>query len=255
MSTLFTGAAIMVVAASISTVGFLVVSKYVPERWLVADSDAASALYATIGMVYAILIAIAAIAVWEPHDDALQSAQQEAGDLSEAYWSAGSLDPVDSAHIRVLIATYDQSVIRDEWPSLRRTHAADPATAGLFAELRTTVQDYRPVTDGEQSAAADVEARLEDAADARRARLAAADAGMPSLLWPALVLGGIVSIGFLYLFGLDRTFPNGLMMATVAAMTTLVLFVIYQVEFPFSRGLSVDPSAFVTVLATLAGPT
>jgi len=70
MSALFIGAVVMLCAAIVSTLGFLLISKHVPERWLVADGDAASALYATIGMVYAILIAIAAIAVWEPHDDA-----------------------------------------------------------------------------------------------------------------------------------------------------------------------------------------
>jgi Protein of unknown function (DUF4239) len=96
---------------------------------------------------------------------------------------------------------------------------------------------------------------INDAASARRARLAAASQGMPPLVWPTLLFGAVINIGFLYLFGLDRTFPNGLMMAIVGGMLGLVLFVIYQVEYPFSGGLSVGPDAFRTVLATLGAPT
>ena len=254
MSTLFTGVVVMLAAAIVSVIGFLIVSKYVPERWLIADSDAAGALYATIGMVYAILIAIAAIAVWEPHDAASQSSAQEAGDLSEAYWQAGALAPTNTVQIRALIVAYDRSVVTAEWPALHDAHVQDSSTADLFTQLRSSVQALRPSGDVQENAASDISSRIEDASDARRARLAAAADGMPSLMWPILIGGGIVSILFLYLFGLDRTFPNGLMMATVAAMTVLVLFVLYQVEYPFSRGLSVSPSAFVTVLGSLNGP-
>ena len=78
--------------ATLSVVGFLFLSRFVPERWIVADTDAAGALYATIGMVYAILVALAAIAVWEPRAAAAENTEREATDLIEAYWSARALD-------------------------------------------------------------------------------------------------------------------------------------------------------------------
>jgi hypothetical protein len=255
MPTLLAGILVMVLSAGLSIAGFLAVSKYVPDKWLVADADAASALYATIGMVYAILIAIAAIAVWEPHDDAKQAAQQEAADLSESYWLAGQLSAPSSTQIRDLIVRYDRSVVNKEWPALKETHKGDQMTAELFDQLRTAAATVQPATDAQQSAEDDLLDRLEDAADARRSRLTAADQSMPPMLWPTLILGAVVSIAFLYVFGLDRTFPNGVMMATVAAMTALVLFVIYEVEFPYSRGLSVGPEAFTTALTTFTGST
>ncbi|MEV4757287.1 hypothetical protein AB0J86_19525 [Micromonospora sp. NPDC049559] len=254
MSTLLAGLVVMAVAAVLSTAGFLLVSRYVPERWLIADSAAASAMYATVGMVYAIFIAIGAIAVWEPHADASQSTRQEASDLSEAYWWAGQLDPTSAAKVRSLIVAYGESVVRREWPRLRADRTGDPATEALFTELRAAAVAI-PTEGGRQDEAAqNLRDRLESAADSRRTRIAAAADGMLPLLWPALGLGGAVGIGFLYLFGLERTFPNGLMMATVAAMTALSLFIIYQLEFPFSRALSVGPEPFTAMLATFAGP-
>jgi hypothetical protein len=71
---------------------------------------------------------------------------------------------------------------------------------------------------------------------------------MPGVLWPILLLGGIISVIFLYLFGLDRTFPNGLMMAVVGGMIALLLLVIYQVEFPFSRAFAIGPDSLEAAL-------
>jgi len=255
MPILLTGVLIVLAAAVVSTAGFLLVSKWVPEKWLIADSDAAGALYATIGVVYAIFIAIAAIAVWEPHDNASQATAREAGDLSEAYWSARGLAPADGAAIRTLLGAYTETVIDREWPRLRADHQPSAQAEDLFAQLRTRVEAVAPVGDTQTQFYQDVLLHVDDAADARRARLTAAGSGMPPLVWPTLILTSAVSVGFLYLFGLERTFPNGLMMATVGGMIGLVLFVIYQVEYPFSRGLSVSPEAFMAVLRSLGGPT
>jgi hypothetical protein len=240
-------------AAVVSTGGFLIVSRCVPSRWLVADADAASALYATIGMVYAILIAIAAIAVWEPRSEAAQSVDLEATSLTEAAWSASDLSAADASKVRGLVLSYLAEASGPEWSTLRDHRTGDAATDGAFARLRMQVAAIRPATDRETAAYQAVSAQVSVAAGARRARLAVAGAGMPGLLWPTLIIGGLVSILFLYLFGLDRTFPNGLMMAVVGGMIALLLFVIYQVEFPFSRAFAVSPASLISALDQVQG--
>ena len=195
MPILLTGVLIVLAAAVVSTAGFLLVSKWVPEKWLIADSDAAGALYATIGVVYAIFIAIAAIAVWEPHDNASQATAREAGDLSEAYWSARGLAPADGAAIRGLIGAYTETVIDREWPRLRADHQPSAQAEDLFAQLRTRVEAVAPVGDTQTQFYQDVLLHVDDAADARRARLTAAGSGMPPLVWPTLILSSAVSVG------------------------------------------------------------
>ncbi|MGY0231832.1 bestrophin-like domain [Longispora urticae] len=244
MSMLLTGTGVMAAAAVLSVLGFLLVSRYVPARWVVADSNGAGALYATIGMVYAILIAIAAIAVWEPHTDAGASTDREAADMVEAYRSAGQLAEPDRTDIQALITRYTHEVVNREWDSLRDGRAADPRTAATFEALRVRVEKVEPVGERQQTYFQQLLGRVNDAADARRTRVAAADEGMPEPLWPILILGGLVTVGFLWMFGMERTFPNGLMMAVLGGMVALMLFVLYQVEYPFSHGMAVEPGAF-----------
>ncbi|GIH06191.1 hypothetical protein Rhe02_42580 [Rhizocola hellebori] len=247
------GASILVVlaAAALSVTGFLLVSRFIPSRWLVADADAASALYATIGMVYAILIAIAAIAVWEPRTGAAQSTDQEAASLTEAYWSANSLAPEDRRDVQVLVSGYLRVAAGTEWTSLRLHQTGTAEADQLFTRLRQRVDTVEPQTDRQANASQQLSAQISEAAGARRARLAAATEGMPDILWPILLLGGFISVAFLYLFGLDRTFPNGLMMAVVGGMIALLLLVIYQVEFPYSRAFAVGPDSLEAALDNL----
>ncbi|MCP2324781.1 hypothetical protein HDA40_003288 [Hamadaea flava] len=253
MDVMLTGTLVTVGAAAASVGGFLLISKVVPRRWLVADTDAASTLYATIGMAYAILIAIAAIAIWEPRSAAASSTDLEAGSLVEAYWSADQLAPADRTEVRDLIVAYLGEATGPEWTRLRVRHEPDDGAELLFTELRRRVDAVHPQTDPEQNAYAQLSAQISAAAGARSGRLQAAGEGMPGLLWPVLIAGGLVSVVFLYLFGLERTFPNGLMMAVVGAMIALLLFVLYQVEYPLSRAFAVTPDSLTTALARLRG--
>ncbi len=236
----------MVLAAAFgSLIGFLVISWIVPERWLVADADAARAVSATIGMVYAILVALAAIAVWEPRSAAIRSAEREATDLVEAHWAARALAPPDRVEIEGLIVGYAREVATVEFDSLRREQAPSRKADLLLNRLRAKVESVRPPIE-------ELTKRVNDLADARQARISVADDGIPYPLWPILIGGAVVSVAFLYLFGLARTFPNALMMFVVGGMIGLMLAVLYQFEFPFSRGMAVGPDAFEDALFRLA---
>jgi hypothetical protein len=52
---------------------------------------------------------------------------------------------------------------------------------------------------------------IHDLNDARRDRLVDAKEGLPALLWVVLLLGGVIVVGFTYLFGLDNTLVHTLM--------------------------------------------
>jgi len=101
--------------------------------------------------------------------------------------------------------------------------------------------------------------RINELADARRVRMVEANEGIPAVLWAVLVFGGIVTVGFTYLFGLENTWSHRLMVAAVAGLIALVLFTIGSLEYPFSGGTRIGPEAFELVLgrfetSTLGNP-
>jgi len=90
--------------------------------------------------------------------------------------------------------------------------------------------------------------RVNGLADASRTRLVEADEGIPAILWVVLVVGGAVTVGFTYLFGLENTRVHRLIVAALAGVIALVLFTIGALEYPFWGGARVGPGAFELVL-------
>ncbi len=75
-----------------------------------------------------------------------------------------------------------------------------------------------------------------------------AQESLPAVLWVVLVVGGMVTVGFSYLFGLERTEPHALMVAALAAVIALILFTIGVLDHPFSGGARIERGAFELVL-------
>jgi hypothetical protein len=84
-------------------------------------------------------------------------------------------------------------------------------------------------------------------ADARRTRLVEAEEGIPAVLWVVLVFGGLVTVSFTYLFGLQNTWSHRLMVAAAAGVIALALFTIGSLEYPFYGGTRISPEAFELV--------
>jgi hypothetical protein len=79
-------------------------------------------------------------------------------------------------------------------------------------------------------------------------RLVQANEGMPAVLWAVLVFGGVVTIGFTYLFGLGNAWAHRLMVLSLAAVIALALFTIGAMEYPFSGGARIPTEAFDLIL-------
>jgi hypothetical protein len=91
--------------------------------------------------------------------------------------------------------------------------------------------------------------RVHDLNDARRGRLVDAQEGLPALmLVVVLVSGGVIVVGFTYLFGLGNTVVHALMIGALAAIISLSLFTVAALDYPFGRGVQVGPEAFEQVL-------
>jgi hypothetical protein len=64
-------------------------------------------------------------------------------------------------------------------------------------------------------------------------------------------VGGMVTVGFTYLFGLDNAWAHRLMVGALAGVIVLALFTIGALEYPFSGGARITPGAFELVLERL----
>ncbi len=234
--------------ALVAVAGLEAVRRLVPAQLRQEHNDVAGFIYAVVGVIYAVLLALVVIAVWEEHEQAKATAREEANELADVFWLAHSLPEPLGPRIQELARSYAAVVAEEEWELMARGEGSSPEAWALMDEMRLGVQGIEVRTPAEQVLFEHGLERIDALADARRERMVEAEEGIPAVLWAVLVLGGIVTVGFTYLFGLENTWSHRLMVAAVAGLIGLVLSTIGTLEYPFSGGTRIGPEAFELVL-------
>ena len=232
----------------VAVVGLEAVQRLVPAPLRQEHNDVAGFIYAVVGVIYAVLLALVVIAVWEEHEAAKAAAREEANELAEVFWLAHRFPEPDGTRLQELARSYATVVAEEEWPLMARGAGSSPEAWALMDEMRLGVQNLEVDAQSDQVLFEQGLDRVRGLADARRARVVEAEEGIPAVLWAVLVFGGSVTVGFTYLFGLENTWSHRLMVAAVAGLIATVLFTIGTLEYPFSGGTRVGPEAFELVL-------
>ena len=235
--------------------GLELVQRLVPAHARRPHNDVAGFIYAALGVIYAVLLALVVIAVWEEYGAAEETVEQEANAAAEIFWLAHRLPEPEGAHIQELVRSYAEEVVHKEWPLMEQGEAplmtqtqGTPAGWVLIDDIRANLQEIEPRTKAQEQLYAEGLDQIQRLADARRMRLVAAEEGVPGVLWVVLVLSGMAAIGFTYLFGLESTWAHRLMVLALAMVIGLVLFTIGAMEHPFSGGARIGTGAFELIL-------
>ena len=123
-----------------------------------------------------------------------------------------------------------------------------PRAWDLLDEMSLSMSKVEVRTKEDQMVYAEGLNRIDELADARNARLVEAEESIPAILWAVLVAGGLMIVGFTYLFGLENTLAHTLMVAALTLVISSVLFTIGLLEHPFSGNVRVGPQRFELVL-------
>ena len=239
----------------LALVGFELVHRLVPAVSRQRSNDVAGFIYAALGVIYAVLLALVVIAVWEEYQSAGETVEQEANATAEIFWLADQLPEPEGAHLQELARSYAEEVVHKEWPLMERgeqpsleQEGSTPSGWTIIDDIRASLQEYEPRSQAEEQLYAKGLDQIEALNDARRMRLVAAEEGVPRVLWSVLIFGGMAAVGFTYLFGLESTWAHRLMVVTLAAVIGLVLFTVSALGHPFEGGARIGTEAFNLIL-------
>jgi protein-S-isoprenylcysteine O-methyltransferase Ste14 len=236
----------------VAVVGLVVVQRLVPPDRREAQNNVAGFIYAVLGVAYAVVLAFMLIAVWEDYKTAQINVESEAHELAGVYFLASQLPEPQRTHVQDLARSYARVVVEQEWPMMEQGQT-NPRADSLLRQLRLELLEFDPSTQGEQVLYEQGLTDLHNAIDARRSRLLEVREGIPSLLWVVLVVGGVITVSFTYLFGLKSNVAHALMVAALTLLICGVLFTIGEFNYPFSGPVEIQPEAFREVLHSFGG--
>jgi ABC-type multidrug transport system fused ATPase/permease subunit len=251
--TLVLGVVMVALTVLLAVAGLLLVRRAVPVSILAAHNDVAGFIYAVLGVLYAVLVPFVLVIVWEEFRDAQTDVAREAQILLAPQQEARHLPDPLAARLIDLERRYTQAVITDEWPRLahgEQSPTVDTALENLAAGIRAV-----DPADPRQAVVYDHLLQQLDALGGQREAVAIdSRTAVPPLIWLVLLLGGLVVVGYTYLYGVERLRAQVAMTSALTIVIALALFVILALDYPFTGDLRVRPDDLVHILTALGPP-
>ncbi|MFJ4930679.1 hypothetical protein [Streptomyces sp. NPDC088736] len=206
-----------------------------------------------IGVVYAIVLGLAIAGVWEARSAAQDHVQTEAQALHEISERVRVYPPEARDRIRGDVDAYVGHVVTTEWKTMAE-HGRVTAEGGrLFDRIRQDVTDYQPKTDFEAQAYQPLVDQVTAADSARNSRAESTGATMPGVVWFGLITGAVVTIGMVFALQIRRTRRELILAGLFSALIAFLLFLIWDFDAPYSRGIAASAEPFTTLFPHLPG--
>jgi len=243
---------LVILPTLVGMAGPIVIRRFVTLDKLRTNNEVAGFKFATIGVLYAVLLAFAVVVVWEKFSECEGVVAQEAGAAASLYRLADGLDQDAGARLHDQLTIYLKSAIADEWPALAQGRASRDTTKALN-ELYQPVLAFKPADLHGNQLLAEVLHQLDQLTDARRALVVAAPGVVPSVLWIALFSGAVVTICFTFFFGTENLRAQALMTGALGFLIWSGMLIIITIDHPFIGAVQVTPEALVAVMEDFGG--
>ncbi len=232
--------------------GLFVVRQFVSADEAAEVNDVAGFIYASLAVLYAVVAAFITVIIWERYSATEQLIESEASALAALFRHVEAFDPNVREEYRNAIRSYVEAILTDEWHTMRRGEPGQE-TQHRIERLWTLTHRLR-VTTTESAAWLEIMVTtMNEAANLRRLRLSKSQGGVPVIMWALLLIGGAITVGYTYLFGLENVTAHAIMTGSLAAVLALILTVVVLMNHPFRGGLSVNPEPLARVLEYFEG--
>jgi hypothetical protein len=201
-----------------------------------------------IGVLYTVLLAFVAVAVWEDLSKASDLVETEAGVLNDLYIEADALsDKRFVKEIQRELRRYIDFVVDGEWP-MQQAGRVSRAAAPVLRGVRATLATFEPQTSGDSIMMQEMLHALSQLYDARRSRLEAAAGHLPESVWYVVIMLGLLTIGLMALLSMHSRWMHFLLAASLTTAMVAVIALIVQLDYPFRGTISVSAEPFLRVL-------
>ena len=206
------------------------------------DNQAAGALYAFAGVVYAVALALIVVSAQDGYSKADDAALSEANAASDLFRNVAGLGPDVRDRLQRETVEYVRLVVDDEWA--RQAQSEDsPKTADAMDRLVADIMSVIPSDVHEQLVLQKVISDADDVLDARRKRLFEGQQGINGVTWLMIVVGGCLILAFAAVFRWKRQAIQFVGMIITSAILGLMIFVIVVTDHPAWGQVSIQPDA------------
>ena len=241
---------LVIVPTLLAMCGPIIVRRFFSHARLAANNEIAGFKFATVGVIYAVLLAFAVIVVWEKFSDAEGAVIQEAGAAATLYRLLAGPEP-EKAATRAALDNYLGVTIDQDWPQMAAEKESRNARLALDTLYSVTLRliDSDP---GRPSVNIELLRQLDTITQARRARLHLATGIVPTIVWLVLFSGAILTVSFTFFFGTKHLAAQVVMTGILSLLVFMGLLSIVSIDHPFTGPSFVGSEPLQAVLEDLS---
>jgi hypothetical protein len=233
---LFALAAIIIGVAAASA-GMLWLARHNPmnERFS-SQLGEHSRAFDFLGIAFAILLGFVVLQAYDSYNDAKRGAEVEAQAVLELTRTAATFTPEEHERMEGTLVCYGRAVIEQGWPAMRDSGEGSPVVNDWGRQFRDAAFELRVRSKIEEAAFRQLLEEQDTRIEGRRMRLAEAVRVTPPPMWFVLILGALLTVGWIVL-GADRRgsfVVQASAVASVAAMATATLLLVWFLDHPFT---------------------
>jgi hypothetical protein len=232
----------------IAMVGPIIVRRRVSLDRLRTNNEVAGFKFATVGVIYAVLLGFAVIVVWEKFSDAENDVALEAAASANIFRLAQGIKAEPGVALRDSMSSYLKAAVTLDWPAMKDGRGSPKATSALN-DVYSAALRWEPTDSRGAAIFAEVLHQLDLVTQARRARIVVAAGIVPGIVWLVLFGGAFITIAFTFFFGTPNLRAQAMMTGALTVLIFSGLLVIIAIDHPFSGTVRVEPEPLETVLA------
>jgi hypothetical protein len=243
---------LLVPTTLVAMAGPIVARHYVELSRLRTNNEVAGFKFATVGVLYAVLLAFAVVVVWEKFNQAESEVAKEAGAAATVYLLSRGVEPEHGAAIRKATTDYLTAAVTKDWPAMQE-ESDSPAVTEALNEVYRAVLKFHSFEASEGIVIAEMLRQVDRISDARRERLVMADGVVPGIIWFVLFGGAAVTISFTFFFGTENLRAQAVMTGALSILIFAGLLTVATIDHPFAGTVKVGPEALSAVLVDYTG--
>ncbi len=250
MPTPLMGALIVGLTLVIVLVGYAVARRLNLLELDAEQRGMALSMVSVITTINSLLVAFAAINVWDDYNRADLTVMDEASCARELARDLAAFrsPPADLAN--QALRAYLVSVVQTEWPAMQQHASAADETQQRFDTMFDAANHIQPLDARQTALLSEVLARSNEMVKHRHRRLSELKVVMPATLWAVILIVSAMSFALMYV--LPATPFHVTLIGSWAVTLGLTLFFVLAVDRPFVGEVSVSAEPFVETIASLA---
>jgi hypothetical protein len=207
------------------------------------NHDVAGYTFSIIGILYSVILGFTVVSVQDRYNRMIETSHKEATVIADLYREAGFFSESSRRQVRSTLRNYVNYIIKEEWglPKDKKMHLG---AQKILKDLWDSYYNISFENENQRLWYQETISKLDDLMGARLEREFNSWDHLDPMMWSLLLSGGVITILFMFFFGMENIRSQMLMTGLLAGYLAFILFLVFSLDHTFKGDKNNQPVVY-----------